>query len=248
MKKFFSICLVAVIALANNTIDLTKSQIPDVATSTTSGEVGIGYVRANFKASQAFRGQAYLNFSTIGVGNGVDMFWRYNRYFMERFGMNFGMGTEIMRVKWAEPLLDYTVYSNSYYTYSKVDDIPSETAISLYFNIGLFIDIWKNKTMAMRIFGNAGYGAHWFLGGQYYTDTLDLDYDSTSSEPTLIQAGQGSGFFELGMRYIFAKKHGIDLVYKFNSDNMFKEQSETLLIATSIKRTNSFVLRYVYEY
>lgn len=244
MKKFFSICLVAVIALADNVIDLTKSQTPDVTISTTSGEVGIGYVRANFKASQAFRGNEYLNFSTIGIGNGVDMFWRYNRYFIERFGMNFGIGTEIMRVKWTEPLLDYTYNYLSY----KIDDIPSETAISLYFNIGLFIDIWKNKTMAMRIFGNAGYGAHWFLGGQYYTDTLDLDYDSTDSEPTLIKAGQGSGFFELGMRYIFAKKHGIDLVYKFNSDDMFKSQSEYLLIKTSIKRTNSFVLRYVYEY
>lgn len=257
MKKVVSfICFVVALAVADDTIDLSSAplshEVQNVKSSST-GELGIGYVRANFEASQAINGAEFINHATTGSGNGVDFFTRYNYCFTERFGINLGTGLEFIKVKWGEPLLDYTEMQSGNYLYWKTEEVPSDNVLSWYFNIGLFVDVWKTNSMVIRLFGNAGYGAHWFLDGTYYKDRLENtyaydSYDNSSYNSDFFDAAQGTAFFELGMRYIFAKRHGLDLVYKFNSGEMFKSQSEKLAIKTSIKRTNNFVLRYVYEF
>lgn len=256
MKKVISlVCLVVAFAMADHTIDLSSaplSQEVPKSQSNWTGELGIGYVRASFEASQAINGAEFINHATTGSGNGVDFFTRYNYYFMEHFGINFGTGLEFIKVKWGEPLAEYTEMVSGNYIYWQIEEVPSDKVLSWYFNIGLFVDVWKHNSMAIRLFGNAGYGAHWFLDGTYYKDRLENTYSydtyNTSTNSDFFKAAQGAGFFELGMRYIFAKKHGLDLVYKFNSGEMFKKDSENLKIKTSIKRTNNFVLRYVYEF
>ena len=251
MKKVVSLlCFVVALAMAENTIDLSgyalSHEVQEKKSKWTS-EIGLGYVRANFKVSQAI---GNLSGVTTGVGNGADIFVRYNYYFMERFGLNLGTGLELMNVKWKDPLLEYTETSSiyyPYYTYWELNQIDKELVMSWYFNIGLFVDVWKHNSMALRLFGNAGYGWHWFKG-IYYKDELENTDNNSGYSIDFLSAAQGAGFFELGMRYIFAKHFGVDLVYKFNTGDMFKSQSENLAVKTTINRTNNFLIRFALEF
>lgn len=221
-------------------------------------EFGIGYTRVNYTATQRALGNIYVKegittdiyegqtYPKKGVGNGVELALTLNWWVTQRFGVNIGGGGEFVAVKWQSPLLDYNYYENDASEsvaemHFFIDSVSKDTLMSGYFTLGAFYELWRGKEKAVRIFGNTGWGVSKFAKSSFETDWH-------TKHPAYREEAKGRitlHFYTLGVRYIFAKRHGIEfssrLKGKFAMDN--KTQ-----IKTNISWKPTLNLRYVWEF
>lgn len=218
-------------------------------------EFGVGYTRMNFKATQTPLGKIYTKESeTIdiyerqsypkkGVGNGADIFLTLNLRLTQKFGLNFGVGTEAVAVKWDDALLDYDCRPNTMdeavaQQHFSINSISKDTLMSLYITLGAFYDIWQSKERAVRVFGNMGWAIDKFQKSSFETDFYGIVtiYDEGSIK---------HHFYTLGLRYNFALHHGIELASKLKGRLNFDDKSA---VKTDITWGHTLNLRYVYEF
>lgn len=221
-------------------------------------EFGVGYTRMNFKATQTPLGKIYIKDGVItdiyerqsypkkGVGNGADMFLTLNLRLTQKFGLNFGVGAEAVAVKWDDALLDYNYRKSSpdnivaAYTQFSIDSISKDTLMSLYITLGAFYDIWQGKERAVRVFGNMGWAIDSFSKSSFETD-----FHGNIIEKMYAEGSIKHHFYTLGLRYNFARHHGIELASKLKGRLNFDNKSA---VKTDITWGHTLNLRYVYEF
>lgn len=219
-------------------------------------EFSIGYARVNYTATQRALGNIYVKegvttdiyerqgYAKKGVGNGVDTLLTLNLRLTQRFGVNIGGGGELVAVKWRTPLLDYNYRNNKAdeavaETRFSIDSVLKDTLMSVYLTLGAFYELWQGDERAVRVFGNVGWGVSEFAKSSFETDfhTKNPAYDA---EGRISQR-----FYTLGVRYIFAKRHGVELSSrlkgKFTMDNK-------TIVKTNITWKPTLNLRYVWEF
>lgn len=220
-------------------------------------EFGVGYTRMNFKATQTPLGKIYIkegvttdiyerqNYPKKGVGNGADIFLTLNLRLTQKFGLNFGVGAEAVAVKWDDALLDYNWHRSSpdnivaAYPQFSIDSISKDTLISLYITLGAFYDIWQGKERAVRVFGNMG----WAITDKFQKSSFETDFYGIV---TVYDEGSiKHDFYTLGLRYNFARHHGIELASKLKGRLNFDNKSA---VKTDITWGHTLNLRYVYEF
>lgn len=218
-------------------------------------EFGVGYTRMNFKATQTPLEKIYTkegettdiyerqSYPKKGVGNGADMFLTLNLRLTQKFGLNFGVGTEAVAVKWDDALLDYDCRPNTMdeavaQQHFSINSISKDTLMSLYITLGAFYDIWQSKERAVRVFGNMGWAIDKFQKSSFETDFYGIVtiYDEGSIK---------HHFYTLGLRYNFALHHGIELASKLKGRLNFDNKS---VVKTDIIWGHTLNLRYVYEF
>lgn len=219
-------------------------------------DFSIGYARVNYTATQRALGNIYVkegittdiyeeqSYPKKGVGNGVELALTLNWWVTQRFGVNIGGGGEFVAVKWQSPLLDYNYRENdaseavAEHRFS-IDSVSKDTFRSLYLTLGAFYELWRGKERAVRVFGNVGWGVSEFAKSSFETDfhTKNPAYDA--------KGRISQRFYTLGVRYIFAKRHGIEfssrLGGKFTMDNK-------TIVKTNISWKPTLNLRYVWEF
>lgn len=218
-------------------------------------EFGVGYTRMNFKATQTPLRKIYIkegvatdiyerqSYPKKGVGNGADIFLTLNLRLTQKFGLNFGVGAEAVAVKWDDALLDYDCRPNTMseavaQLHFSIDSISKDTLMSLYITLGAFYDIWQGKERALRVFGNMGWAIDSFSKSSFETDFYGIVtlYDEGSIK---------HDFYTLGLRYNFARHHGIELASKLKGRLNFDDKSA---VKTDITWGHTLNLRYVYEF
>lgn len=219
-------------------------------------DFGIGYTRVNYTATQRALGNIYVKegittdiyerqgYAKKGVGNGADMLLTLNLRLMQRFGVNIGGGGEFVAVKWHSPLLDYNYRDNNTgesvaERRFSIDSVSKDTFKSLYFTLGVFYELWQGKERAVRLFGNVGWGVSEFAKSSFETDfhTKNPVYDA---EGRISQR-----FYTLGVRYIFAKRHGIELSSRLGGKFIMDDKTA---VKTNITWKPTLNLRYVWEF
>lgn len=218
-------------------------------------EFGVGYTRMNFKATQTPLEKIYTkegettdiyerqSYPKKGVGNGADIFLTLNLRLTQKFGLNFGVGAEVVAVKWDDALLDYDCRPNTMdeavaQQHFSINSISKDTLMSLYITLGAFYDIWQGKERAVRVFGNMGWAIDKFQKSSFETDFYGIVtiYDEGSIK---------HHFYTLGLRYNFALHHGIELASKLKGRLNFDDKSA---VKTDITWGHTLNLRYVYEF
>ena len=218
-------------------------------------EFGVGYTRMNFKATQTPLREIYIkegettdiyerqSYPKKGVGNGADIFLTLNLRLTQKFGLNFGVGAEVVAVKWDDALLDYDCRPNTMdeavaQQHFSINSISKDTLMSLYITLGAFYDIWQGKERAVRVFGNMGWAIDKFQKSSFETDFYGIVtiYDEGSIK---------HHFYTLGLRYNFALHHGIELASKLKGRLNFDDKSA---VKTDITWGHTLNLRYVYEF
>lgn len=218
-------------------------------------EFGVGYTRMNFKATQTPLREIYTKESETtdiyerqsypkkGVGNGADIFLTLNLRLTQKFGLNFGVGAEAVAVKWDDALLDYDCRPNTMdeavaQQHFSINSISKDTLMSLYITLGAFYDIWQGEERAVRVFGNMGWAIDKFQKSSFETDFYGIEtiYDEGSIK---------HHFYTLGLRYNFARHHGIELASKLKGRLNFDDKSA---VKTDITWGHTLNLRYVYEF
>lgn len=220
-------------------------------------EFGLGYTRMNFKATQTPLDKIYTSegvttdiyerqkYPKKGVGNGVDMFLTLNFRLTQKFGVNVGVGGEVIAVKWESALLDYNYRKNRAgeavaQRHFSIDSISKDTLMNAYITLGAFYDIWQGKERAVRVFGNAGLAASEFQKSSFETDYHTSRFSVFDTEGSITHR-----FYTLGVRFNFARQHGIELASKLKGKFKFDDKSA---VKTDISWDNTLNLRYVWEF
>lgn len=243
--------------LTTNTQNPLTAESSDNAFKRFFAEFGVGYTRMNFKATQTAIGKIYTsegtttdiyerqNYPKKGVGNGVDMFFTLNFRLTQKFGINAGVGGEVVAVKWESPLLDYNYRKNRAgeavaQLHFSIDSVSKDILGNIYVTLGAFYDIWQSKEKALRVFGNAGLAASEFLKSSFETDFHDGKFSVYDTEGSITHR-----FYTLGLRFNFARQHGIELASKLKSKLKLDDKTS---VKTDITWDNTLNLRYVYEF
>ena len=266
MKKVVSLlCFIVALAMAENTIDLSNAPLSYEVQKPKSnwvGEVGIGYIVPHLKAKQEV---ALID--TQAFMHGVDIFTAFNYYVAERFGFSLGAGAEFAIGSFKQGLFECNyeigVSPNSVYKY---DDTCSKNTkawqlASLYFHIGLFADILKFEKVSVRAFSNIGFSFNYLIGNsKLESEILCVGNRATYNCARYVNDDTKAAAeivpISFGLRFIFAKNHGIELVGKYyhNAHSGDKKKGEwhytqqVPSIITEFSRDYSFGIRYVYEF
>lgn len=209
-------------------------------------EFGIGYIHSGFKATQhdGAGTETALNHSTSTSSNGVEIFTNANYYLSNNAGLRLGFGLEFMPLAWKNPLNEIS--------YSGFSANETDFLITDYITFGGFYNLYRGSGSTLRVFADIGLGINFLFGGTYngsLSQSCSLFYcfktfSSQAKFPITIP-------IVLGMRYSFAKGHGIEAVLKksmLNMDYTITTSSLSTPYTTSISHGIGFGLRYVYEF
>ena len=228
-----------------------------------SFEFGIGYVASWFSARQSFAESLNVNGIEIqeltkdkSLANGADLYFNGNYYIKERFGWTFGVGMEFIDINWKNGGLDEFYY----YSTSSVsaETNKSDFLYAMYYHTGFFGDVWRHKNQSLRLFGTIGVSIDFLIGGLYEKekpDCINSYYGGictttyTSIYSTKDKTISATLPIQLGLRYSFATRHGIEVFSKYHALSWnFTQAHINPNLHTKISRNASVGVRYVYEY
>ena len=217
----------------------------------TAPSLKVGFVHSSLKATQS----GYLINAVNGSANGVELGFDANFYLGEssRWGWSVGLGTELLGVSWDKPgVIGAKEKSDgsadvTYYT--------SDFLWKLTPNVGVFFDAWRSASndMRVKVFANLGLSLDMLFGAAY--DGADINYDT--------DVGKGADEINVnvaatlplsvGARFHFAKKHGVEMVFKthlndMNFENEYIQYGITNKLKTKISQDFSVGIRYVFEW
>lgn len=208
-------------------------------------ELGVGYVNARFTGEQS--ATAYRKKVKSSTSNGVDIFVNGIYQPIQYFGLSFGLLWEFLPIKWQgqgliEPESSILADSNVQYN-------SSEFVWNAVLTLGILSDIYKDNSNSIRLFANIGAGTNYLFGGSKYEgEASDFSTTSYTSTTQIIPLAFALPV-NFGVRFIFAKAHGIEIVGKYELiDKTYKYKYPGKTIQTTISRDMSFGLRYVYRF
>lgn len=205
-------------------------------------DLGIGYVRSSFSATQKI-GEIPYN-KTSGSGNGIELFINKLFYPTERFGLLIGFETEFSHIKWKKGL-DGLESSDDTAIFKQ---FKSDVLISLGLNAGLFADVYKNEKLTLRLFGTGGiawistfnksYGG-WACARSYHYISGYADSAECQSPHSLY--GAYAVPINFGIQFIFAQHHAIELATQIDLQEMeFSNDIQGQKYRTNILRKPEF--------
>lgn len=280
MKKVvLFICFVVALAMADNTIDLSSAPLSHEVQKPKSnwiGEIGIGYIVPHLKAKQKA-----ADIDATAFMHGIDIFMALNKYITERFGFSFGTGAEFTIGKFKDEFYECTydaagtlytpipgtMWSKRETSYTRNDFICNKNAsnwqlANWYFYIGIFGDILEFEKVTIRAFTNIGYSFNWLVASGNFQNRMScwegkVAFGCSTYKDDDMRPAAELIPISLGLRFIFAKNHGIELVgkYYYNAHDIDKQKGEwhytqnlPIVVKTEISRDYSFGIRYVYEF
>ena len=281
MKKVVSLlCFVVALAMAENTIDLSNMPLShevEERKSKVGIDVGIGYIMSPFKAKQEV-----LGVDTTALMHGAEIFTNLNIHITERFGFSFGMGFEFVLGSFKDGLneCNYTakgtlltrIGTTMYYkreTTYEINEIRCNKntdnwqLLNWYINTGIFVDALKFKKVTVRAFGNVGFSFDWFLKNGKVENEYSCWQSKQWAQPFECKTYNRENTvanqlipISLGLRFIFADNHGVELVGKYyyvvgpnsGGGKWIFRQNLPIVIDTQFTRNFAFGLRYVYEF
>lgn len=209
------------------------------------GSFGIGYIYGSYTAKQRYQG--LTDGDIKGTAHGFDFYTTKDSYIVGGFGISFGVGMEMLFIKWDGKGLygfedgDISAYRSVYFN----DDMT----ISPYLNLGLFYDVVKNQSLKVKLFGKIGVAWDLMYGGRYDGWTASWSYYSGyyAEEPAIRIDSSYSFPIDVGARFVFGH-HGIEATAKFRINDAEYSNSFYGYKYTTIKHNVGFALRYVYEF
>ena len=230
-----------------------------------SFEFGIGYVASWFSARQRFAEPVIFADGSVrqelhkdkSRADGVDLYFNGNYYIKERFGWTFGVGMEFIDINWKNGgLAEFSYYSTSSVN---VEANKSDFLYAMYYHTGFFGDVWRRKNQSLRLFGTIGVSIDFLIGGLYEKEKPDCKNSYyggictptyTSIYSTKDKTISATLPIQLGLRYSFATRHGIEVFSKYHALSWNFTQAHNSLpnLHTRISRGASVGVRYVYEY
>lgn len=216
----------------------------------TAPSLKVGLVHSSLKATQS----GYHINSANGSANGLELGFDANFYLGEssRWGWSVGVGTELLGVSWDNPGVigwkeESGLANEEFYT--------SDFLWKLTPNAGVFFDVWRSASNDMRVklFANIGLSLDMLFGAAY--DGADLNYNTKSGEGVSVVNVNVAATVPLsvGARFHFAKKHGVEMVFKTHLNDM-EFENDYIRGTTSYKQKTkigqdfSIGLRYVFEW
>lgn len=248
MKKFVFIILffllnIPIFSYANSNDELLH-YVASSKPSSFSVELGLGYLNAHFTGEQSFANTT--NKVKSAASHGVDIF--VNGIFQpsQYLGFSFGALWEFMSIKWQGKGL---VEPETYEALSGVQYSSSEFTLNTALMLGILSDIYKDNSNSIRIFANIGIGANYFLANGGYEGEVTNQYSTSYESKTLIIPFALIIPINFGLRFGFAKNHGIEIVGKYETmKTKFKYKYPNYTIKTNISRDMGMALRYVYRF
>ena len=213
-------------------------------------EVGIGYVASWFSARQRFDGITTIGGDDNSLAHGADLFFNGNYYIRDRFGWTFGVGMEFIDMKWKDGLAQINTYGDVI----EPEQIKSEFLYDVYLHTGIFGDVWRKKNQSLRLFATIGVSIDFLFGGWYEKEADECGgfkicvptYNPYDTKNKTISATLP---IQLGLRYYFAQRHGIEVFAKYHALSWNFTQSHIIPnLKTNISRGASVGVRYVFEY
>lgn len=207
-------------------------------------EFGLGYVNTRFMGEQI--SSAFYHNSKSTSSHGVDIFVNGIYQPIQYLGFSFGFLWEFMPIKWKNNGLiePENILADSGNKYNS-----SEFIFNAVLMLGILSDIYKNNSNSIRLFAHIGVGTNYLFGGSKYEGEAS-NFDTTSYESTTQIIPLAFAVpVNFGVRFTFAKAHGIELVYKYELvDKTYKYKYPNNTIKTTISRDMSVGLRYVYSF
>ena len=212
--------------------------------NTFSIELGVGYVNAHFTGEQSSQG--FMRKLKSHASNGVDIFVNGIYQPTQYFGFSFGLLWEFLPIQWQGSGL---IEPETVKALSGVKYNSSEFIWNAVFTLGIISDIYKDSSNSVRLFANIGAGTNYLFGGSKYEGEAS-SFSTTSYESTTQIIPLAFALpVNFGVRFTFAKAHGIELVGKYELiDKTYDYKYPSQTITTTISRDMSFGLRYVYRF
>lgn len=189
------------------------------------------------------------------LAHGADLYFNGNYYIKERFGWTFGVGMEFIDINWKNGGL----YEISYYNTSlaSLEANKSDFLYAMYYHTGFFGDVWRHKNQSLRLFGTIGVSIDFLIGGLYEkakSDCINSYYGGictptyTSIYDTKDKTISATLPIQIGLRYSFAKRHGIEVFGKYHALSWnFTQAHIAPNLHTKISRGASVGVRYEYK-
>lgn len=207
-------------------------------------EFGLGWINTHFTAEQS--SSAFYHKSKSTSSHGVDIFVNGIYQPSQYLGFSFGLLWEFLPIKWKDKGLiePETILADFGEQYNSSEFIWNAVLV-----LGILSDIYKNNSNSVRVFANIGVGTNYLFGGSKYrgeaSNFSTTDYKSTTQIIPLALALP----VNFGIRFTFAKAHGIEVVGKYEPvDKIYKYKYPNNTIKTTISRDMSVGLRYVYRF
>ena len=248
MKKILFIVLfflsnTPILATQNSNDEVLRYVAPSKP-SLFSVELGLGYLNTHFTGEQLFLNTT--NKVKSATSHGVDIF--FNGIFQpsQYLGFSFGALLEFIPIKWREKGL---IEPETHQASSGMQYSNSDFAMNSVLTLGILSDIYKGNSNSIRIFANIGVGVSYFLDNGGYEGEDTNQYSTSYESKTLIIPFAFTMPINFGLRFGFAKNHGIEIVGKYETMKAkFKYKYPNYTIKTNISRDMGMALRYVYRF
>lgn len=184
--------------------------------------------------------------------SGVNVFAQGTYSLHQYFGLSLGFEWDFLPISWQGrgPVNPYRTTEARLLQQSPNSYNSSDFLWSATLNLGVFSDVWRDKSSSVRVFANFGLGTNYFFGdGRYEGEVKSCGSSSCAVEYQMFPVAFALPV-SFGARFGFLKSHNIELYYKIETqDAEFDfDMSAYGKIKTKISRNATFGARYLYRF